>query len=182
MTPPKKQFSAFKLYIYIFWFRCQWPRVNTPALLGRYSQRTLEAALNTVNYWARGGNREHGAGDTRKAHRACPDQAICLQGLSGQLGCGRHSRAEGEGWRDEGRPSCAFLPGEAGVLSLLHSTALPLSLPLPLLLRLPRLLLHLLLLLERIPSTSPTTSRIHLHPLCVLQAIRKTSDETNGKE
>ena len=54
------------------------------ALLGRYSRCIQEATLNTTNSWARGGNREHGAGDPRKASRACPDQAICLQGLRGQ--------------------------------------------------------------------------------------------------
>ena len=49
---------------------------------------------------------------------------------------------------------------------------------------LPCFLLHLLLLLKHIPTPAPgpTMSRIHLHPLCVLQAMRKTSDETNGKE
>lgn len=138
-----------------------------------------------MNYWARGENGENGAGDTRKAHRACPDQAICLQGLSGQLGGRRHSRAAGEGWRDDGRPSSALLPGEAGVSFLYF---IPCVVPLPSLgpssSGLPSFLLHLLLLLKHIPTTAPgpTMSRIHPHPLCVLQAMRKTSDETNGKE
>ena len=100
--------------------------------LGRYSWCVQEAALNTTNYWARGGDRDNGAGDPRKASRACPDQAICLQGLRGRLGGGRHSRAAGEGWRGESQPSSASPPGEplaqtSGVCSslLLHSSLWP---------------------------------------------------------
>ena len=117
--PRIKRFSAFRCVF--FGSGDRWPHVNTPALLGRYSRCTQEAALNTTSYWARGGDRDNGSGDPRKASRACPDQAVCLQGLRGRLGGRHHSRAAGEGWRGEGQPSSAFPPGEAGV-SFLYFT------------------------------------------------------------
>ena len=117
MTPRIKRFSAFRLcfcFCFCFLVQLMVATCKHTALLGRYSRCIQEATLNTTNSWARGGNREHGAGDPRKASRACPDQAICLQGLRGQLGGRRHSRASGEGWRGEGQPSSASPPGEAG--------------------------------------------------------------------
>ena len=107
-----------------------------------------------------------------------------FRGSEASLGAGVTAEPQGKAGVVKVSPPLHLRLGKQGVLSLFHPTcsSSPSSLcpssPLSC------FLLYLLLLLKNIPTTAPglTMSQIHLHPLCVFQATRETSDETNGKE